>query len=76
MLNAAFNQIRQYSDGNPSVVIRLMEALGVVYGQARREDHKEALSHHAGMVMNMARETFKEPNDLKDLEERGKFLIQ
>jgi len=74
MMDAAFNQIRQYSNGNPSVVIRLMESLVVIYELASSELHREAIRNHAGMVLNMAGQTFKEPKDLKDLEERWEPL--
>ncbi|MEP2668725.1 MAG: DUF2254 domain-containing protein [Cyclobacteriaceae bacterium] len=74
MLNAAFNQIRQYSEGSPSVVIRLMEALITINRIAINRFHKAAISKHANMVFNTAKRTFKEGQDLKDLEERYQNL--
>ncbi|MEQ8362891.1 MAG: hypothetical protein RIF39_11685 [Cyclobacteriaceae bacterium] len=74
MLNASFNQIRQYSEGSPSVVIRLMEALITINQIVINTSHKKALGKHAKMVFNTAQRTFKEEQDLKDLEVRYQKL--
>lgn len=75
MLDAAFNQIRQYAKGNPSVIIRLMEALVTINKFAKSSKHKKAIKKHAKMVLNVANKSFDEPNDLKDLEERSKLIL-
>ena len=75
MLDAAFNQIRQYAKGNPSVIIRLMEALITINKFATSSKHKRAVRKHARMILNAANKSFDEPNDLKDLEERGKMIL-
>lgn len=75
MLDAAFNQIRQFAEGSPAVVIRLMESLITINKFARRQNHKNAIKKHAGMVLNMAKKTFPESNDLKDLQERSKLIL-
>lgn len=74
ILNAAFNQIRQYAKRSPSVVIRLMEALTTIDKIAKNPSHKEALRKHATMVLHMAEASFDEPNDLEDLKMRSKLL--
>jgi uncharacterized membrane protein len=76
MLNAAFNQIRQYAKGSPSVVIRLMEALIRLDKMAVRPEQKRAIKKHAAMVMRMAENTFDEPNDVADLKERSKHVLE
>lgn len=76
MLDAAFNQIRQFSKGSPAVVIRLMESLSTINKFTQSKMQKEAIKKHAKMALNMARNSFDEPNDLKDLEERSKELLQ
>ena len=76
MLDAAFNQIRQYAKGNPSVVIRLMEALIQLHEIALRPRQKQAIEKHAGMVLHMAENTFDEPNDVADLKERSKHVLE
>ena len=74
MLNAAFNQIRQFAKESPSVVIRLMEALNTIDKIAKKPSHKAALKNHATMVLNMAESSFEEPNDVADLKMRSKLL--
>ncbi|HDT13099.1 MAG TPA: DUF2254 domain-containing protein [Candidatus Aminicenantes bacterium] len=75
MLDAAFNQIRQFSGGAPAVTIRLMEALITINKFVKRPDHKRAVRKHAAMVLNMARKTFTETNDIEDLEDRSKLIL-
>ncbi len=75
MLDAAFNQIRQFAEGSPAVVIRLMESLITINNFSKRENDKIAIIKHAKMVLNMAKNSFTEPNDLRDLEERSKIII-
>jgi uncharacterized membrane protein len=75
MLDAAFNQIRQYAKGNPSVIIKLMESLIILYEIARRWSYKQAIKKHAQLVLNAARHSFEEENDLQDLEKRSKMIL-
>lgn len=72
MLNAAFNQIRQYGEGSPSVMIRLMEAMNILSTFARNKNQQELIVQHAEMVMNAAEKTFSEKRDLEDIKERFK----
>ncbi len=52
----------------------MMEALVTIRTFATQPGQKESIGKHASMILNMARESFTEPNDLKDLEERSKKL--
>lgn len=70
MLDAAYNQIRQFATGSPSVLIRLMEALGELNDIAVSTKHRDAIEKHAEMVMNAGKKHFYEDRDLKDLEKR------
>jgi uncharacterized membrane protein len=70
MLNAAFNQIRQYAERNPSVMIRLMEAMNTINTFARNKNQQELIVQHAEMIMNAAEKTFSEKRDLEDIKER------
>ena len=74
MLNAAFNQIRQYGKGSPSVMIRLMEAMNTISTFAKNKNQKELFVQHAEMIMNAAEKTFSEKRDLEDMQERFKNL--
>ncbi|HEY9032884.1 MAG TPA: DUF2254 domain-containing protein [Pseudomonadales bacterium] len=71
MLDAAFNPVRQYAEGNPAVVIRLMEALATILPFCRNNEQKLAIEHHARMVLRLAQHSFGEPDDLQDLLQRS-----
>lgn len=70
MLNAAFNQIRQYGEDSPSVMIRLMEAMNIINTFAKNKNQQELIEKHAEMIMNAAEKTFSEKRDLEDIKER------
>ena len=70
MLNAAFNQIRQYGEGSPSVMIRLMEAMNIIISFAKNKNQQELIMQHAEMIINAAEKTFSEKRDLEDIKER------
>jgi len=70
MMDAAFNAIRQYSKGNPPVIIHLMEAMATLFEFAKEEHHKNAVRKHANMILNLAKKSLEEERDLQDLQER------
>jgi uncharacterized membrane protein len=74
MMNAAFNQIRQFGEGSPAVLIRLMDALVTINGFVPSDEKKKEVTRHAKMVLHAARRNFAEPRDLKDMEARFKKL--
>jgi uncharacterized membrane protein len=74
-LDAAFNQIRQFSGGSPSVIIRLMEGLITIHGFTTNTKDRDSVIEHAEMVLRMGEETIFEKNDLKDLIERSKQIL-
>lgn len=75
-MNAGFNQIRQYGQSSPTILIRLMERIYFIYLLAQHEPQKTAALKHAHMVMNAGQENIKEKSDLNDLNERyEKFKI-
>ncbi|WP_291777143.1 DUF2254 domain-containing protein [Cecembia sp.] len=76
VLAAAFNQIRQFSEGSTAVIIRLMEALTTILKFTKKESHKKAVIKHAEMVYRMGKETMKEENDLLDLKKRAEKILQ
>lgn len=45
VLDAAFNQIRQFASGSPAVIIRLMEALTTIRSFTEDESHKRQSSN-------------------------------
>lgn len=76
VLDAAFNQIRQFSEGSTAVIIRLMEALTTIIYFTRTAGHKKAVLKHAEMVLTLGKETIKEKNDLIDLTNRAKKILK
>jgi len=75
VLDAAFNQIRQFAGGSPSVIIRLMEAMITIDGFASKGLYKQAIIKHAEMVVRLGKETISEENDLNDLMLRSQQLL-
>lgn len=75
-LDAAFNQIRQFSIDSPSVIIRLMEAQKTIMEFTHNESQRNAVLKHAAMVMNLGKENIKEQNDFDDLIDRAKRVFE
>lgn len=74
VLDAAFNQIRQFSRGSTAVIIRLMEALIIIHEFTKKESHLKIVKKHAEMVLTVGEQTIKERNDLDDLKKRFKKI--
>lgn len=75
LMDVAFNQIRQFSAGSPSVVIRLMEAMVTINNFARTGNLKKVAQKHAQMVFRLAEKHFEEQEDLDDLRGRSKQIL-
>lgn len=70
MLDAAFNQIRQFGASSPAVIIRLMDRLVILYRVAGHRRSRKAILRHARMVYRAGEDHFNEPNDRDDLLKR------
>lgn len=75
VLDAAFNQIRQFSKDSPAVIIRLMEALTTIHKFTNKADHQKAVLKHAEMVLRLGKENISEKNDLDDLIQRADKVL-
>lgn len=75
MLDAAFLQIRQFSKGSPSVVIRLLEAMITIHDFASHSIQKMAVQKHAKMIMRVAESSFEDARDLEDIRKRSKVIL-
>jgi uncharacterized membrane protein len=75
VMDAAFNQIRQYGRSSASVTIRLLETLAVLARRVRREEDRLAVARHATMIENGSREALPEPRDRKDVEKRYRAVL-
>lgn len=69
VVDAAFNQIRQYGGGSVAVTIRLLETIGVILTATVREEQRQPLLRHAAMIERGSRD-LPEENDRKDVRER------
>ena len=74
-MNAAFNQIRQYGQASPTILIRMMERLHAIYSLAKQEEQQSVVLKHAKMVLAAGKENIIEENDITDLEERYRMFV-
>ncbi|GAB3645830.1 hypothetical protein GCM10028791_04730 [Echinicola sediminis] len=70
VVSVAFNQIRQYGQHSPAVLIRLMDAMVTIFTMAKKKHHQQIISEHAEMILMAGKEHFGERNDFQDLKER------
>jgi len=75
MLDASFNQIRQFGKAIPSVMIRMVEVLVYLNEIANSDAQKEAIKKHIEMLINTAENNFEETKDLEDLKKRCKDFL-
>ncbi len=75
VLDAAFNQIRQFSADSTAVIIRLMEALTTIMDFTKNESQNNAIIKHAKMVLALGERSVKEDHDLAALRERAKKIL-
>jgi uncharacterized membrane protein len=68
--DAAFHMIRQYGCGSAAVLIRMLETMALIAGQARRREDLAALAYHAQLVASVAQRTIPEESDLSDIDRR------
>jgi uncharacterized membrane protein len=74
--DAAFNQIRQYSEGSVDVNIRLLEGISLIIEQTKNDAYRDILLQHARMIK---RESLKEApsrQDRKDMVARYERIKQ
>jgi uncharacterized membrane protein len=72
ILDTSFNQIRQYAEKNPAVMIRLMDAFITISSFAENRNQRDHILKHANMVMNAAEHSFIETQDLDTI--RSKYI--
>lgn len=70
LMDAAFNQIRQYGKSNPDVMIRLMDTFREIAEVVTTEDQRKLLLRHAEMVNRAGETEFTEQNDKEVLNRR------
>ena len=70
VVEAAFDQIRQYGRGNAAVTIRLLEAIGSVLRCTSDDEHRAALMHQADAIRRQAVLALPDESDQADVEAR------
>jgi uncharacterized membrane protein len=76
VVDAAFNQIRQFSRSSVAVTIRLLETIAVVAVFVHRPEDRATLLRHAEMIARGASEGLPEDNDRREVEERLQAVSQ
>jgi len=75
ILDTAFNQIRQFSEDSPAVIIRMIEALTTIFEFTSKESYKRAVIKHAEMVLSSGKKNFEENNDFVVLSEKAEMIL-
>jgi len=70
VIDAAFNQIRQYGKTSVAVTIRLLEAIAIIAPFTHTKADRAALLRHANMIERGSHEEISEELDQKDVKER------
>lgn len=76
VVDAAFNQIRQYGRSSAAVTIRLLDTIAVIAGFMHRPEDRATLLRHAEMIARGAREGLPEGEDRRAVEERWQAVSQ
>jgi len=76
VVDAAFNQIRQFSRSSAAVSIRVLETIAVVAGFVHRPEDRATLLRHAEMIARGASEGLPEAGDRRAVEERWQAVSQ
>lgn len=73
--DVAFNQIRLYSSGNTAVIIKLMDALIMIYSMVKIPSYKDAVKKHARKVLNVGKHCIQDEEDLEILVLKSKEIL-
>ncbi|WP_414563065.1 MULTISPECIES: DUF2254 domain-containing protein [unclassified Anabaena] len=76
IVDQAFNQIRQYSNSDAAVTIRLLEAIALVATHTQNPQYREVLRRHADMIERGSHEGLPESQDRKDVYRKYDDVIQ
>jgi uncharacterized membrane protein len=76
IVDAAFDQVRQYARSSAAVTIRLLETIATVAKFAHRAEDRAALQSHAQMINRGASEGLSESEDRRVVEERYQAASQ
>ncbi|HUC15922.1 MAG TPA: DUF2254 domain-containing protein [Acidimicrobiales bacterium] len=74
-VNRAFDKVRQAARGMPAVMIRMLHALATVMQQTITPEQRLVLLRQADMIIEAARGSVPDSNDLGDIEARYQRLV-
>ena len=75
VVNAAFDQIRQYGVTSVAVTIRLLESLKTIAERARNSEQRQAILRQADMIARTSQDSIKDTNDKDDIQQRYQDLL-
>ena len=75
MMNASFDQIRQYGSTSVAVTIRLLEMLTLIAAQTTRTEQRQAVQRQGEMILRTSRKALPEQNDKEDVLQRYQLLL-
>ncbi len=76
MVNTAVDQLRQFANGHVAVRVRLLEMLATVAVHTRNSADRLAIIRQAKMIERESREAISEREDILDIEERYRELME
>lgn len=76
LVDAAFNQIRQYGKSDVGVIIRLLEAIATIARYTQNEPDRAALRRHAEMIRHDSYEAVSQELDKQDIEKRYQAILK
>lgn len=76
LIDAAFNQIRQYGRSSVAVNIRLLSTLAVIGEHVRTEPQRTALKRQAVMIKRASDETVPEAEDRQDIAAQYEIVMK
>lgn len=74
LVDASFNQIRQFGSTNPSVLIHILETLSSILSCTQTQEQKSTLKKHVSMIKNLEKYLLEE-QDRKDIQKRYENFI-
>lgn len=74
IIDAAFNQIRQYAKADVAVTIRLLEVIAIIIARTSTKDQYKILLRQADMIKRSSEKFIPEENDRQDVMKRYKLI--
>ncbi|MBA3285239.1 MAG: DUF2254 domain-containing protein [Nitrosopumilus sp.] len=76
LVDSSFNQIRQFSSGKPSVLIRILETLSYILPCTQTHEQRTALKKHACMIKNLVSNLLEEQDRIDVQKKYDQFELK